>query len=141
MESLRGKTALVTGSSGGIGTHIARALARQGANVIVSGRRADALGAVAEELRGLGVRSEALVADLADLEQAEDLIGRAEHVFGRLDVLVHNAGIEIASSFTGYTREELLTMININLTAPMLMTHRVLPGMLARREGHVVFIS
>ncbi len=141
MESLRGKTALVTGSSGGIGTHIARALARQGANVIVSGRRADALGAVAEELRGLGVRSEALVADLADLEQAEDLIGRAEHVFGRLDVLVHNAGIEIASSFTGYTREELLTMVNINLTAPMLMTHRVLPGMLARREGHVVFIS
>src|SRR5690242_4177144 len=114
MESLHGRTALVTGSSGGIGTHIARALGRAGANVIVSGRREDALMTMVEELRRLGVLSEALVADLADLEQAEELIPRSEQVFGTLDVLVHNAGIELASSFVRYTREELLTMINVN---------------------------
>jgi short-subunit dehydrogenase len=141
MESLHGRTALVTGSSGGIGTHIARALGRAGANVIVSGRREDALRTMVEELRGLGVLSEALVADLADLKQAEELIPRSEQVFGTLDVLVHNAGIELASSFVRYTREELLTMINVNLAAPLLMTRRALPGMLERRRGHVVFIS
>jgi short-subunit dehydrogenase len=141
MENLQGRTALVTGGSGGIGAHIARALAREGVNVVVSGRRQDALESIAGELRGLGIMSEAISADLADLEQAESLVDRAEQVFGSLDLIVHNAGIELASSFTQYTREELVTMININLAAPLLMTHRVLPGMLARGAGHVVFIS
>jgi len=141
MENLHGSSALVTGGSGGIGRHIAHALARQGANVILAARREDALRAVAEELRGLGVQSEPLVVDLTDLEQAEQLVERAEAVFGTLDVLVHNAGIEIASSFPRYTRQELVTMININLAAPLLMTHRALPGMLQRGRGHVVFIS
>src|SRR5581483_3821672 len=141
MQDLRGRVALVTGASGGIGTHIARALAREGANVIVCARRADALASVVEELRGIGVQSEALVADLAELEQAEDAIERAEQLWGALDVVVHNAGIEIASSFTRYTREELLSMLNLNLAAPLLMTHRALPGMLERGRGHVVFIS
>lgn len=141
MENLRGRTALVTGASGGLGTHIARALAREGMNVIVSGRRQDALQAVANELRGLGVKSAALPADLEDLDQAEALIERGEQLFGPLDVVVHNAGIELASSFTRCTRDELISMLNVNLAAPLLMTHRVVPGMLARGDGHIVFIS
>jgi short-subunit dehydrogenase len=138
---VHGRTALVTGASGGIGGHIARALARAGANVLVAGRREEALSSVVEELRGLGVRADALSAELSDLGQAEELIARAEQAAGGLDILVHNAGIEIASSFTRYTRDELVSMININLTAPLLMTHRALPGMLQRGQGHVVFVS
>ena len=56
-------------------------------------------------------------------------------------MLVNNAGVEITSPFTGYSREELTSVVDVNLTAPMLLTHRVVPGMLERGRGHVVFIS
>jgi short-subunit dehydrogenase len=141
MRELRGANALVTGGSGGIGAHIARALARAGTNVVVSGRREDALASVVEELRGAGVRAEAVAADLYDLSQVEPVIERSEAALGPLDLLVNNAGVEQASSFTRHTREELTSMIDLNLTAPLLLTHRVVPGMLERGRGHVVFIA
>jgi short-subunit dehydrogenase len=141
MEQLSGRTALVTGATGGIGRHIARRLAGDGMNAIVSGRREDVLAEVVAELRELGVRAEAVPADLGDLSQVDPLIERAEAALGPIDVLVNNAGIEITAAFTSYSREELTTMVAVNLTAPMLLTHRVVPGMLARGHGHVVFIS
>ena len=141
MKELHGHNALVTGASGGIGTHIARALAREGMNVVVSGRREDALNAVASELRDLGVRAQAVPADLFDLEQVDPLIQRSEEALGPLDVLVNNAGVELTAAFTQATRDELTSMVNLNLTVPMLLTHRVVPGMLQRGRGHVVFIS
>jgi short-subunit dehydrogenase len=141
MEQLRGRVALVTGASGGLGTYIARALAREGMDVAVSGRREDALAAVALELRGLGVRAEAVPADLADLAQVDPLIDATEGALGPIDVLVNNAGVEISAAFTQLTRQELTAMVDVNLTAPLLLTHRVVPGMLSRGRGHVVFIS
>jgi short-subunit dehydrogenase len=141
MMELGGCNALVTGGSGGIGPHIARALARAGANVVVSGRREDALAAVAAELRELGVRADGVAADLYDLTQVDSLIERSEAALGPLDLLVNNAGVENAAEFARYTREELTSMIDINLTAPLLLTHRVLPGMLERGRGHVVFMA
>lgn len=141
MEDLRGRVALVTGASGGIGTFIVRALAREGTNVVVSGRREDALGSLVEELRGMGIRAEAVPADLSDLTQIDPLIDRSEAVLGPLDLLINNAGVEYTAAFTNCTREELTYMVDINLTAPLLLTHRVVPGMLARGRGHVVFIS
>ncbi len=141
MEQLRGRVALVTGASGGIGTHVARALAREGMDVAVSGRREDALAAVVEELRRVGVRAEAVPADLAELTQVDPLVDGTEGALGPIDVLVNNAGVEITGAFTRFTREELTSMVDVNLTAPMLLTHRVLPGMLSRGRGHVVFVS
>jgi short-subunit dehydrogenase len=141
LENLRDRTALVTGASGGLGTHIARRLAREGMNVVVSGRREDALAAVATELRELGVKAEAVRADLSDSSEVDALIERSEAALGAIDLLVNNAGVETASAFTLSTREELTSMVDVNLTAPMLLTHRVLPGMLARGHGHVVFIA
>ena len=99
------------------------------------------LSALAEELEQLGVRAAALPADLSDLGQIEPLVERAEDALGPLDLLVNNAGVELAGDFSAYTREELTGMIDLNLTAPLLLTHRVLPGMLARRRGHVAFIA
>jgi short-subunit dehydrogenase len=110
-------------------------------NVVVSGRREDALSAVAAELSGLGVKAHAVPADLSDLSQIDSLIDRSEAALGSIDLLVNNAGVEIVSAFTRYTRAELTSMIDVNLTAPLLLTHRVAPGMLARGYGHVVFIS
>jgi short-subunit dehydrogenase len=141
MMDVAGWNALVTGGSGGIGAHIARTLARAGMNVAISGRREDALSAVADELRSHGVRAEPLTMDLNEIEQAESLIERAENALGPLDLLVNNAGVEYVSEFVLSTREELLETVTVNLTAPMLLTHRVLPGMLERRRGHVVFIA
>ncbi len=141
MEQLRGRTALVTGASGGLGAHLARRLAREGMNVGLVARREPELSALATELEKLGVRAVALPADLSDLTQIDPLIERAEDALGPLDLLVNNAGLELTSDFCAYTREELAGMIDLNLTAPMLLTHRVLPGMLARGRGHVVFIA
>ena len=141
MRELRDRNALVTGGSGGIGAHVARALARAGANVVVSGRREDALAAVVEELRGLGVRADSVVADLYERAQADVLVERSEAALGPLDVLVNNAGVELASAFTRCTSEELTSMVDLNLVAPLLLTRRALPGMLERGRGHVVFIA
>jgi short-subunit dehydrogenase len=141
MEQLQGRTALVTGATGGIGRQISRHLAKAGMNVVVSGRREDVLAEVVTELRAQGVRSEAVAADLGDLTQIDPLIERSEAALGEVDLLVNNAGLEISGSFTAYTREELSSVVDVNLTAPMLLTHRVVPGMLERGRGHVVFIS
>jgi short-subunit dehydrogenase len=141
MKNLQGRTALVTGASGGLGTHIARRLAREGMNVAVSGRREDALTAVATELGALGVRTAAIPADLSDLNAIDPLLDSAENALGPIDVLVNNAGVESIGAFTSYTREELTFSVNVNLTAPLLLTHRIVPGMLKRGQGHVVFIA
>lgn len=141
MKNLQGRVALVTGASGGLGTHIARRLAREGMNVAVSGRREDALAQVAAELSALGVKSAAVPADLSDLTQVDPLVEGVESTLGPVDVLVNNAGVESIGAFTTYTREELTSMMDVNLTAPLLLTHRLTPGMLQRGRGHVVFIA
>jgi short-subunit dehydrogenase len=141
MEQLRGRTALVTGATGGIGRRLAQRLAQEGMNVVASGRREEVLADVVDELRGYGAKAEAVAADLGDLSQIDELIERSEAALGPIDLLVNNAGVEMLGAFTTTTREELTTMVDVNLTAPMLLTHRVLPGMLERGRGHVVFIS
>ena len=141
MEDLAGRTALVTGASGGLGVHLAHRLAHEGMDVALTARREQELSALARELQALGVRSAALPADLGDLSQVDPLIERAEAALGPIDLLVNNAGVESVGAFTTLTREELTSIVDLNLTAPLLLTHRVLPGMLARRRGHVVFIS
>jgi short-subunit dehydrogenase len=141
MKDLSGRTALVTGASGGLGTHIAKRLAREGMNVAVSGRREDALARVVGELEALGVKATAVPADLCDLSTIDPLVEGSEAALGPIDVLVNNAGVESVGAFTSYTREELSSMVDVNLTAPLLLTHRLTPGMLQRGRGHVVFIS
>ncbi len=141
MRKLQGANALVTGASGGIGAHIVRALAAEGVNIVASGRREEALAEVVALARQAGVRAELVVAELADADEAGSLIERSERVLGPIDVLVNNAGVEIAAAYAKYTPEEMTSTVNLNLTAPMLLTHAVLPGMQQRGRGHVVFIS
>jgi short-subunit dehydrogenase len=141
MKILHGGTALVTGASGGLGTHIARRLAREGMNVAVSGRREDALAEVAAELVALGSKAVAVPADLSDLSATDTLIDSVEAALGPVDLLVNNAGVEAVGAFTTYTRGELTSTVDVNLVAPLLLTHRLTPGMLERGRGHVVFIA
>jgi short-subunit dehydrogenase len=110
-------------------------------NVAVSARRKDALAEVVEELRGSGVQAEPVTSDLQQLDALDSLVERAEAALGPIDVLVNNAGVETPSAFVRYTPDELTGMVDLNLTAPMLLTRRVLSGMLDRGRGHVVFIA
>lgn len=141
MEQLTGSNALVTGASGGIGAEIARRLAGQGINLVLTGRREDALQRVAAEASERGVRCVTITADLANRQQVRSLLSDAEERLGPIDVLVNNAGLERVGVFTSASEQELAEMIDVNLTAPMLLTHAALPGMLQRGRGHVVFIS
>jgi short-subunit dehydrogenase len=140
MEQLSGRNALLTGASGGIGAEIARRLAREGVNLAISGRRQDALSALAVELGASGVSCVPVRADLADREQLRGLLGEVEAKLGPLDLLINNAGVEAVGSFAASSEQELAQTIEVNLTAPMLLTHAALKGMLSR-GGHVVFIS
>jgi uncharacterized protein len=131
---LNGTTALLTGATGGIGRAIARALDAEGARVLLSGRRADLL----EELRaGLGDGANCLPADLAEPGAAAELAGRA----GAVDVLVANAGLPASGRLDGFTPAEIDRALDVNLRAPMQLTRELLPGMLERGRGHLVFVS
>jgi short-subunit dehydrogenase len=141
MVELRGARALVTGAAGGLGRYITRALAGQGVDLAVSDLPGSDIGAVAEELRALGVEAQAVPADLTDSGERERLVGAAEEAVGPLDVLVNNAGLEFGGAFTKTTREELEAIATVNLIAVMDLTWLVLPGMLERRRGHVVNLA
>jgi short-subunit dehydrogenase len=138
---LRGRNALVTGAAGGLGGYICRALAAEGANLVLSDLPEIPLDDRLTELRSQGVQVEAVEADIADREQALGLVGRAEEALGPLDVLVNNAGVEFGGPFLERTPEEIEGLTQVNLVATMLITHSALPGMLERRRGHVVNIA
>jgi short-subunit dehydrogenase len=129
---LQGSTALVTGATGGIGQAIVRALHARGTTVIASGRQRAVLEDLARELD----RVEPLVADLADPAQVAAL------VFGRrIDVLVANAALPASGRLDSFSSEEIDRALDVNLRAPVQMARALVPGMIERGAGHLVFIS
>jgi short-subunit dehydrogenase len=141
VPEIRGRVALVTGAAGGIGSHICRALAREGATLILSGRNLQALEALQGELRSSGTEAAVVACDLADAVDRSSLIDRVESVYGPVDLLINNAGIELASAYSAMSFAEVESILEVNLHAPMHLCHQVLPRMHARRRGHVVNIG
>jgi 3-oxoacyl-[acyl-carrier protein] reductase len=137
MFDLTGRGALVTGASGGIGAAIARALHRQGAVVLLAGRRRDALEALAREL---GLRAHPLVADLAGEGAAEALVKAAEAI-SPVDILVNNAGITRDSLALRLKDADWQEVIDTNLTAAFRLSRAALRGMMRRRHGRIVSIA
>ncbi len=136
-----GMVALVTGTSRGLGVEIARLLAQQGCDLVLAARSGQALEAVATELRAqTGRKVSTLTTDLADAGAASDLARRAE-ALGPVDILINNAGVESALRFVQRSTAEIEQTLAINLLGPMLLSHAVLPGMLARGRGHIVNIA
>jgi short-subunit dehydrogenase len=138
---LKGKTALVTGASRGIGPYLAAALAGRGMNLVLTGRSDAELEAVASGLRNSGVRVLTVVSDLLDDDARTLLVGAADREFGGVDVLVNNAGGDPLRQFDEMSIEENESIIKLNLLAPVALSHLVLPGMLKRGRGHIVNIS
>ncbi len=141
MRNLRGRTAILTGASKGIGVHVARALAKQGANLVLAARSANALEEVRKAVERQGVRAIAVPTDVGDRSALESLVERAVSEFGSIDILVNNAGIELILACHKLTLEEIDQIVSVNLLAPMHLTWMVLPGMLERGQGHIVHVS
>jgi 3-oxoacyl-[acyl-carrier protein] reductase len=138
MFDLTGRTALVTGASGGIGGAIARALHRQGATVAISGTRRDALDALAAELVE---RVHVFPCDLADKNQVEKLVPDAEQVLSQLDILINNAGITRDNIFVRLKDEDWDQVIAIDLTAGFRLARAAARGMMRRRFGRIIGIT
>ena len=133
--------ALVTGASRGIGPFIARSLAEAGYSLVLTGRSASELEVLADDLRAKGTTAVALPRDLTVAEDVEALVRTAEREVGRVDVLVNNAGGDPQREFDDMTWAENDAIFQLNVIAPMRLTHLLLPGMLERRRGHIVNIS
>jgi short-subunit dehydrogenase len=130
--NLAGAHVLLTGATGGLGHAIARALAARGASLTLTGRRAEVLEPLAEELGG-----RAVAADLADPAAPARLLADA----GQVDVLVANAGLPGSGALNSFSEEEIDRALTVNLRAPMMLAHALTPGMVERGRGHLVFMS
>ncbi len=138
MFDLTGKTALVTGASGGLGAGIARALHAQGATVAISGTRREALDALAAELKD---RVHVLPCDLADKDAVEALVPSAEEKMQKLDILVANAGVNKDNLLVQLRDEDWDTVIAVNLTATFRLTRAAVSRMMRRRFGRIIGIT
>ena len=138
MFELTGKTALVTGATGGLGGSIARALHKQGATVAISGTRKEVLDQLAGELTE---RVHVLPCDLSDKDQVEALVPQAEAAMEKLDILVANAGVTKDNLFVQLRDEDWDAVININLTATFRLSRAAMKTMMRRRHGRIIGIT
>ncbi|MBN9048016.1 MAG: 3-oxoacyl-[acyl-carrier-protein] reductase [Rhizobiales bacterium] len=138
MFDLSGKTALVTGATGGIGGAIARGLHRQGATVALSGTRREALDELATSL---GERVHVLPCNLADAAAVEKLVPDAETAMGKLDILVANAGITKDNLFVQLKDDDWEQVLNVNLTSTFRLTRAAVKTMMRRKFGRIIGIT
>jgi len=141
VKDLKGKNALLTGGSKGLGPVIARALADRGVNMALIARTEDALKSVAGEIEARGVRSLAVAADITEEASVKNMIKRVDQEFGSIDILVNNAGMEWVYPYSEIPPETVGTMIRTNLMAPMMLTRLMLPKMIDRGNCHIVTMS
>lgn len=132
---LAGRTALLTGATGGLGRATASALAARGVSLILSGRKPDALDELAAELPGDGHRT--IPSDLSEPGAAEKLAGEA----GAVDILIANAGLPGTGRLPEMSQEQLACTLRVNLEAPIFLARALEPAMLERKAGHMVFIA
>jgi len=140
MFDLKGKSALVTGASGGIGSAIARALVAQGARVAVSGTRVDALQALRDDIAGLGDVA-VVPGDLGDVTATDQIFAMAEKAFGQIDILVNNAGLTRDGLAMRMKDEDWQKVLDVNLSAAFRLARAAMRGMMKRRWGRIVGIT
>ena len=138
MTRIQGSVALVSGASYGLGAMISRELAARGARVALVARSREALDALAGELRAGGATVAVVAADLAERDAPQRVVDAVTRELGPVDILVNNAGIEHTLPYQEYDAAELDRILDVNLRTPLHLVRLTLPGMLERKQGHVV---
>jgi NAD(P)-dependent dehydrogenase (short-subunit alcohol dehydrogenase family) len=138
LEDFTGRVAIVTGAARGLGRAVATRLHERGASVAVNVRDA---GRAEDAARGIGHRARAVPADVAVVDGPESIVRRTLELFGRIDILINNAALPLTTRFEHITADEWRQALEINLTAPFLLTQAVLPTMKAQGYGRIVNIS
>lgn len=141
MKIKSGDVVLLTGASGGLGVHFVKAFARLRTRLVLAAYPGNDLQELRSEIEKQGCDSVDLICDLRDSKQRQNLIQTAFERFGKVDVLVNNAGIEFTSYYHDLKENEIADVLAVNLEAPMMLAHAVLPGMLASKRGHIVNIA
>ncbi|WP_324676720.1 3-ketoacyl-ACP reductase [Hymenobacter sp. GOD-10R] len=141
MESLKGKTALVTGAGKGIGRAVALALAAEGVNVGLLARTESQLTEVADEVRKLGVKAATTTVDVADMTAVNQAVEQVKQELGPIDILINNAGIGTFGKFLEMEPAEWEKIIQVNLMGVYYTTRAVLPEMIERQTGDIINIS
>ncbi len=141
MKHIEHRNVLITGGSRGIGPYIARALAAEGAKVVLTARSQTQLAEVAASLKETGGEPLAIAADLGVAEDRERLIDAVTKHYGCIDILVNNAGLEFEGAFATLSHDDIDSTIEVSLVAPIALTRRVLPSMFSNRLGHIVNIA
>jgi NADP-dependent 3-hydroxy acid dehydrogenase YdfG len=140
-KTLNGEVAIVTGASSGIGAATAAELAARGASVVLAARRTDRLAQQTKVIQQAGGTALAVTADLADPADIALLAERATGAFGKIDVLVNNAGSFWETALSKSPPADIATLVQVNLLSAMLATRAVLPAMLARRHGSIICVG
>jgi len=142
MEKWRGKWALVTGASSGIGWALAELLAAEGVNLILTARRADRLAELAEGVtRRHGVRAEAFAADLRRPQAPDDIFAFTKQKGFPVEILINNAGFGAYGEFHKVAGQRLLDMVQVNVSSVVHLTHLFLPEMVERRSGSILIVA
>src|SRR5829696_5804983 len=138
-HTLKGKVAIVTGASSGIGEATARELASRGAAVVLAARAADKLEALEREISGSGGRALAVKTDVSDRDSVEALVGKTVEAFGSLDILVNNAGLGLSGHVAQLRAEDLRHVFEVNIVGPLNCIQAALPHM--GRGGRIINVS
>ena len=141
MEQLKGKKALITGGSRGIGKAIALALAKEGVGIAITGRSAPALEEVCKEIAATGVRAVYAAADVGNREEVDHAVAAIYGQLGDIDILINNAGIGSFGGFLELAPERWEEIIRVNLLGVYFVTRAVLPRMIERKTGDIINIS
>lgn len=133
-----GKVVIITGASSGIGAATSRALAAVGAHVVLTARDADRLNDLARQLNG---RARAVPADIADPVEVQRLVAEVINAYQRIDVVINNAGVGLASPVAQLQPADLRAALDVNLFGPLYLTQAALPYMRRARRGQIIFVS
>jgi len=140
-QTLSGKTALITGASKGLGKAMALALSAAGATVALVSRDAAKLGGVQSEIKTAGGAAEVFVADVSNEGQVDQLEKEVSAKFGKIQILINNAGINVRKTLTDFTLDEWQSVINTNLTSVFLMSRRFVPHMKGTGYGRILCMT
>ncbi|WP_059172607.1 3-hydroxybutyrate dehydrogenase [Bacillus sp. FJAT-27445] len=138
MKQLEGKTAFITGSASGIGLEIARTFANEGANVIISDLNREKCDQVAETLRGEGFEAFSAPCDVTNEEAYKNALGLAGEKFGKIDILINNAGLQYVSPIEDFPTEKFELLVKVMLTAPFIGIKNVFPMMKKQGFGRII---